>query len=163
MARSKISESKVKTQRQIKAIALALRKDNKKIAFTNGCFDILHYGHVMYLEAAKRLADILVVGLNSDSSVRNIKGSQRPLNPEFARARVLGALTCVDYVTVFSEETPLRLIKLIKPDVLIKGGDWKVSDIVGSDFVKARGGKAVTIAYLKGYSTTGIIKKMRDG
>jgi D-beta-D-heptose 7-phosphate kinase/D-beta-D-heptose 1-phosphate adenosyltransferase len=162
MAEKSSIDSKVKTQAQIKKISKALKKDDKKVAFTNGCFDILHYGHIKYLEEAKQMADVLVVGLNSDSSVRKIKGAARPINSEFTRARVLSALSFVDYVTVFRDETPIKVIELIKPDVLIKGGDWKISNIVGSGFVKAYGGKVVAIPYLKGYSTTGLIKKLHN-
>ncbi len=154
---------KIKTQTQIKKMISNYRKNGKKVAFTNGCFDILHYGHVKYLKDAKQMADMLVVGLNSDTSVRRIKGKLRPINTERDRARVLAALSCVDYITIFSEETPLRLIKLIKPDVLIKGGDWDMAKIVGSGFVKTYGGKTVVIPYLKGYSTTSLIEKIHCG
>lgn len=155
--------SKIKTQRQLIKLIYGLRKKGKKIAFTNGCFDILHYGHIKYLEKAKRLADILVVAANSDSSVRKIKGKNRPINNQFDRLRVLNALSCIDYLVMFNEETPLKLIESISPDVLIKGGDWKVEEIAGADFVKSYGGKIVAIPYLKGYSTTNLIKKINNG
>ena len=137
-----------------------LRLKDKKIVFTNGCFDILHVGHVRYLDKAKRLGDILVVGLNSDCSVREIKGSGRPLNKELDRATVLSALSAVDYVVIFSESTPEKIIKKLMPDILVKGGDWKIKDIVGGEFVKSCGGRVVSIPFVKGYSTTALIKKI---
>ncbi len=155
-------EGKIKTQSEIRKITDKLKRQGKRIVFTNGCFDILHYGHIKYLQDAKLLADVLVLGLNSDSSVKKIKGSARPINKQLDRARVLSALSCVDYLTIFSEGTPLRLIRLIQPDVLVKGGDWKTEKIVGADFVKARGGKVLAIPYIKGYSTTQQIKKIRE-
>ena len=153
---------KIKTQKELKRVIAYLRKQGKKIVFTNGCFDILHYGHIKYLQDAKGLADVLVLGLNSDSSVKKIKGSARPINKQLDRARVLSALSCVDYLTIFSEDTPLKLIRLIQPDVLVKGGDWKTEEIVGADFVKARGGKVLAIPYIKGHSTTKLINKIRS-
>lgn len=136
-----------------------VRRKGKKVVFTNGCFDILHLGHVKYLEKAKRLGDVLVVGLNSDSSVRAIKGDSRPINNERARAMVLASLCFVDYVTVFSDDTPERLIRKLKPDILVKGADWKAGDIVGADFVRGRGGSIARISFVKGYSTTSVIRK----
>lgn len=138
-----------------------LRSAGKKIVFTNGCFDILHAGHVSYLKRAKALGDVLVIGLNSDRSVRAIKGKERPLNKEGDRADVLGSLYFVDYVTIFGEPTPEKLIKKVKPDVLVKGGDWKINDIVGADFVASRGGRVVSLPFVKGYSTTALIKKIK--
>lgn len=155
--------NKIKTRQQLKRIVDGLRKKRKKIAFTNGCFDILHYGHIKYLEKARRLADILIVAVNSDSSVKKIKGNGRPVNNQFARVGVLSALSLIDYLVIFNEDTPLKLIKLIRPDVLIKGGDWKIKTIVGADIVKSYGGKVVTIPYLKEYSTTGLIEKITNG
>lgn len=156
-------QSKIKTQKQLKAIVSRLRRQGKRIAFTNGCFDILHYGHAKYLQDAKGLVDILIVGLNSDSSVRKIKGEKRPVNKENDRAGLLCALASVDYLTIFGQETPLKLIKLLRPDILVKGGDWNKNTIVGADFVKSYGAKAVTIPYLKGYSTTDMIDKIKGG
>ncbi len=153
-------KSKIKKLGDLKKILSTLKKNGKKIIFTNGCFDILHYGHVHYLEDAKRLGDILVIALNSDISIKVIKGQNRPINKESDRAKVLGALSCVDFITIFNPVTPLAVIKILSPDVLVKGGDWRKSEIVGSDFVKNRGGKVKTIPYLKGYSTTNIIKKI---
>ena len=137
------------------------RREGRVIAFTNGCFDILHFGHVAYLEKAKKKDRILVVGLNSDASVRRIKGLQRPLNPQRHRARVLAALESVDYVCLFTAPTPLSLIKVVRPDVLIKGADWKGKGIVGEDVVKAAGGRVEFIQFEKGCSTTAIIAKIR--
>jgi len=137
-----------------------LRKEGKKIAFTNGCFDILHVGHVRYLRAAKKTADILILGLNSDSSVRSIKGEKRPLVSEQERAEVLAALEFVDYVTIFHDLTPLELINCLKPDFLIKGGDWAEENIVGREEIKKWGGELIIIPQVKGKSTTNIIENI---
>ena len=131
-----------------------------KVVFTNGCFDILHPGHVDYLERARSMGDCLVVGLNSDSSVRRLKGPLRPVNDQAARARVLAGLACVDFVMIFEEDTPLELIKAVCPDVLVKGGDWSVDRIVGREQVEARGGTVCSIPLLEGYSTTGTIDRI---
>ncbi len=149
---------KIITLRRLKDILR--RSSAKKVVFTNGCFDILHYGHVAYLEKAKALGDILIIGLNSDVSVRRLKGKKRPVNNETDRARVLAALTCVDYVVLFRQDTPLELIRAIKPDVLVKGGDWNISRIVGAKEVLADGGKVRVIPYIKNRSTTAIIEKI---
>lgn len=146
-------------ERLTKTLAI-LRKKGKKVVFTNGCFDILHVGHVDYLAKAKGLGDVLVVGLNSDDSVRRLKGAGRPINKERDRAKVLSGLVFVDFITIFGEDTPKKLIEMLSPDVLVKGGDWKKKDIVGADFVRSCGGRVVTIPFVKGYSTTSIIKKM---
>lgn len=135
-----------------------LRQQGKTIAFTNGCFDILHFGHVQYLQKAKGRGRVLIIGLNSDRSVRRIKGPQRPIVPQKARAAVLAALACVDYVTIFSEETPQKLIAALKPDVLIKGADWKGKTVAGSDVVCAYGGKVEYVRYIPRYSSTNIIE-----
>ena len=137
------------------------KKEGKKIVFTNGCFDIIHAGHVDYLEKAKALGDVLVVGLNSDESIRRIKGKDRPVNIQEHRKRVLEALKPVDLVIIFEEDTPERLIKEIKPDVLVKGGDWSIENIVGADFVKSYGGEVKTIDFVYDISTTKIIEKAR--
>jgi rfaE bifunctional protein nucleotidyltransferase chain/domain len=134
-----------------------LRAEGRSIVFTNGCFDILHAGHVRYLREASKLGDILIVGLNSDKSVSVIK-TGRPVNPEAQRAEVLSSLEMVDYVTIFNEETPYELIKLVRPDVLVKGGDWKKEDIIGNDVA----GKTVSLTYIEGVSTTSIIEKIRE-
>jgi len=130
---------------------------NETIVFTNGCFDILHAGHVLYLEQAKQLGEILVVGLNSDASVKRLKGPSRPINYEQNRAIVLAALEAVDYIIIFDDDTPYDLIKAIKPDVLVKGGDWAVDSIVGADIVKAKGGKVLSLPFSEGLSSTHII------
>ncbi|MDP3803914.1 MAG: D-glycero-beta-D-manno-heptose 1-phosphate adenylyltransferase [Candidatus Omnitrophota bacterium] len=136
-----------------------LRSKGKKIVFTNGCFDILHVGHVDYLSKARRLGDALVVGLNSDSSVKKIKGKGRPINKLSDRAKVISSLYFVDYIISFNEATPENLIKKVRPDILVKGGDWKTEDIVGSSFVRSYGGKVKRIPFVKGYSTTSIINR----
>ncbi len=152
--------SKFKTAAQIKKIAAVLRRRGKKIVFTNGCFDIIHYGHIKYLEKCKKLGDALIVGLNSDSSVKKIKGKNRPVTGEKERASIMASFEFVDYVTVFSETTPARLIEKISPDVLAKGGDWAKSEIVGAAYVKKNGGKVKTIPFVMGYSTTRILKRL---
>lgn len=139
-----------------------LRKEGKKIAFTNGCFDILHVGHVRYLREAKKTADVLVLALNSDSSVRSIKGEKRPLVPQQERAEVLEALEFIDFVTIFPEATPLELIKFLKPDVLIKGGDWPEEKVVGREEIKKWGGKVTIIPEVEGKSTTNIVEKIKN-
>jgi len=139
-----------------------LRKKRKKIVFTNGCFDIIHAGHVRYLNKAKNLGDVLVVGLNGDSSIRGIKGPSRPIVPQQERAEVLGALTPVDFVVVFNEPTPLKLIEAVKPDILAKGADWAARDIVGGAVVKKNGGKIKRITLAKGRSTTNIIRRVLE-
>lgn len=153
---------KIKSPQQLVKILTQFRKKGKKIAFTNGCFDILHLGHVTYLESAKKMADILVLALNSDHSVKKIKGSMRPVTKLRERQKIIAALESVDYVTAFSESTPLKLITKLKPDIIVKGGDWRVEDIVGKDFVSSYGGKAVNIKYLKGHSTSDVLKKLSD-
>jgi D-beta-D-heptose 7-phosphate kinase/D-beta-D-heptose 1-phosphate adenosyltransferase len=139
----------------------ALRKEGKKIAFTNGCFDILHVGHVRYLREAKKAGDILVLALNSDSSVRAIKGEERPLVSEEERAEVIAALEFIDFVTIFPESTPLELINYLKPDILIKGGDWPEDKVVGRDEVKKWGGRVAIIPEVEGKSTTNIVEKIK--
>ena len=155
------SVGKLKNKAEIKRISSRLRKKAKHIVFTNGCFDILHYGHVKYLEKCKALGDVLVVGLNSDASVKALKGKGRPLNRQRERALVLSALGCVDYVVTFGERTPLKLIEAVRPHVLAKGGDWKKDRIIGSGFVKENGGKVISVPFVRGFSTTGIMKKLR--
>ncbi len=146
---------KLFSRKDLIAVCRRLQSEGKKIVFTNGCFDILHKGHVRYLRQAKRMGAVLVVGINSDSSVSRLKPG-RPVNRERDRAEVLEALCVVDYVTIFEEKTPYRLIKSLKPDVLVKGGDWKKEDIVGSDIAK----ETYSLPYVKGASTTRIIEKI---
>ena len=145
---------------ELRNILSLLRATGKTVVFTNGCFDILHTGHTRYLARAKALGDILVIAVNSDTSVRTIKGDQRPINTEAERMEVLAALESVDFVTLFSEPDPFRIISELQPDVLVKGGDWPIEQIIGRDIVEARGGKVVNVPYLEGASTTGIIDKI---
>lgn len=135
---------------------------NKKVVFTNGCFDVLHLGHVTYLAEARTMGDLLVVGLNSDASVRRLKGPSRPINDEKARSLVLASLQCVDYVIIFDEDTPLELIEAVKPNMLVKGGDYTIDTIVGASFVQQHGGIVRTIPLVEGYSTTDTVQKLND-
>ncbi len=137
-----------------------LRKSGKQIVFTNGCFDILHVGHVRYLAAARSEGDVLVVGLNSDVSVKSIKPGNRPIVTQEQRAEVLAGLAFVDFITIFDESDPLALISAIKPDILVKGADWKEKEIVGADVVKAYGGKVVRVEVVPGISTSRIIRRI---
>ena len=146
---------KILDRKSVKKISAKLRTEGKKIVFTNGCFDILHAGHVRYLKQARKLGDALIIGLNSDRSVSAIKPG-RPVNSEKNRAEVLAALAAVDYVVVFSEKTPYNLIKAVKTDILVKGGDWKKEDIVGSDIAN----ETYSLPFVKGISTTAIIEKI---
>ncbi|MDP8231858.1 MAG: D-glycero-beta-D-manno-heptose 1-phosphate adenylyltransferase [Candidatus Zophobacter franzmannii] len=138
-----------------------LKDEGKKIVFTNGCFDILHRGHVAYLNQASEEGDILVIGLNSDASVKRLKGEERPINNEQDRAYLLAGLGFVDYVVIFTEDTPFNLIKDIMPNILVKGGDWKPEQIVGSDIVIANGGEVKSLRFEDGYSSTNVIDKMK--
>lgn len=155
-----MSKDKIVALAELKAIVSRLRARNKRIAFTNGCFDLIHVGHVKYLEKAKAKADILIVGINSDSSMRKIKGPMRPIINQMDRAEIVAGLEAVDYVLIFNETTPFKMISALKPDILIKGADWKPGKIVGADFVKSYGGKAITIPLTKYKSTSGIIRKI---
>ena len=137
------------------------KNKNKKIVFTNGCFDILHKGHVTYLAEAKKLGDLLVIGLNSDASVKRLKGSERPINNELDRQYVMSQLKPVDFVEIFTDDTPLSLIQRVKPMVLVKGGDWKIEQIVGSKEVVEQGGEVYSLNFVDGYSTTNIIHKIQ--
>jgi len=143
-------------------LVTALRASGKTIVFTNGVFDLLHIGHLRYLEEARGLGDVLLVGVNSDRSVRDLKGPGRPITAEGERAEVLAALTCVDGVVIFDEETPRDLIQAIQPDVLVKGSDWAEDAIVGRDIVEARGGRVVRVAIQPGHSTTRIVEKIQN-
>ena len=154
-------EDLVFSLKEAKKHSVMLRKNGKKVVFTNGCFDILHAGHVHYLEQAKELGDELVVGLNSDSSVKTLKGPSRPINNLEQRAKVLSSLKCIDRIVSFADETPIKLIKEIKPDVLVKGGDYKVKDVVGHKEIKSWGGEVKIIPLVPGLSTTNIIKKLK--
>jgi len=151
---------KVVNLEELKSIRIKLRKDKKRVVFTNGVFDILHRGHVEYLTEAKALGDVLIVGINSDNSVRRIKGDERPVISEEDRAFLVANLSTVDYVCLFSEDTPYNLISALIPDVLIKGADWKTGDIVGKDIVEKAGGVVKTITLTPGKSTTSIISRI---
>lgn len=149
-------------RKNIKALSEKLKSDGNKIIFTNGCFDILHSGHVFYLQKAKQQGDILILGLNSDASVRRLKGEKRPINSEMDRAIVISELKSIDYVVIFEEDTPLEIISLIVPDILVKGGDYKKEDVVGKDIVESNGGQVVIIPFVDGKSTTNIINKINE-
>jgi D-beta-D-heptose 7-phosphate kinase/D-beta-D-heptose 1-phosphate adenosyltransferase len=152
-----MSKDKIIDRAKINEVISGLKSSGKKVVFTNGCFDLIHVGHVRYLNEAKELGDVLVIGLNSDASVSSIKPG-RPVNPEDQRAEVLASLESVDYVVLFSEDTPYDLIKEVQPDVLVKGADWKKEDIVGNDIVK----EVRTIHFVEGISTSEIIKKIQE-
>jgi len=149
------------TQHEISRISTELHNKGKKIVFTNGCFDIIHRGHIEYLYQAKKFGDVLIVGLNSDDSIHRIKGEGRPINSQKDREIVLDALKPVDYVVVFDEDTPFDLIKAVLPDVLVKGSDWEPEEIVGQDIVKMNGGEVKTIDFVPGRSTTSLINKIK--
>lgn len=141
-------------------IIKAWKAEGNKIVFTNGCFDLIHMGHVLYLEEAKRKGDKLIVGVNSDSSVKKLKGIHRPIKDQINRVHILAALESVDMVLIFEENTPLELIQTILPDAIVKGGDWKPSQIVGSDIVLANGGEVLSLQFVEGYSTTALEQKI---
>ena len=147
-------------QDELKEICTRLKKEGKKIVFTNGCFDILHVGHVRYLSAAKNEGDLLVVGLNSDQSVRRIKGKRRPIVKQEHRSEILASLQVVDYVTLFDEPDPRKLIQSLKPSILVKGEDWSEDKIIGADIVKANGGRVVRVPLAGDASTSGIIERI---
>jgi D-beta-D-heptose 7-phosphate kinase/D-beta-D-heptose 1-phosphate adenosyltransferase len=155
--------SKVVTTEQLVPLLAQARAQGKRIVFTNGCFDLMHVGHTRYLQAAKALGDLLVVGVNSDASVKSLnKSPDRPIVPESQRAEVLAAFGCVDHVVLFAEPDPHRLIRAVQPDVLVKGGDWSVETIVGRDIVEGRGGVVKTIPLVPGVSTTTLIQRIRS-
>ena len=151
---------KIKTVLELRPLLGVLQATGKKIVFTNGCFDLIHTGHTRYLAKAKSFGDILLVAVNSDSSVRMIKGEKRPINTQAERAENLAALESVDFVTIFDEPDPHKIISELQPDVLVKGGDWPVEKIIGRDVVEARGGDVISVGYIEGASTTGIIEKI---
>lgn len=147
---------------ELKAIRTSLRQQNKKVVFTNGVFDIFHRGHIEYLLRAKALGDVLIVGMNSDSSVQRIKGDKRPIVNEIDRAFVLSNLIPIDYVCLFDEDTPHNLIAAVVPDILVKGADWNVNDIVGKEIIEKAGGKVMTIDFIPDRSTTSIIDRILE-
>ena len=155
--------TKVLFRDQLLSILAGERAQGKRIVFTNGCFDLMHVGHTRYLQAARALGDVLVVGVNSDASIRTLdKAPDRPIVPEAQRAEVLAALGCVDFVVIFDESDPLQLITAVEPDVLVKGGDWTMDRIVGREIVEARGGVVKTIPLVPGLSTTGLLQRIRS-
>jgi D-beta-D-heptose 7-phosphate kinase/D-beta-D-heptose 1-phosphate adenosyltransferase len=151
-------KQKIKERKELLRIIKTLKAKGNRIVFTNGCFDLLHIGHIRYLEKARTLGDILVVGVNSDSSVRKLKGSKRPVLPVKERAEILSGLECVDYITIFDEIDPLKLITSLKPNVLVKGGDWTKEQIVGREVVERSGGEVVIIPFIRGASTSNLIE-----
>jgi D-beta-D-heptose 7-phosphate kinase/D-beta-D-heptose 1-phosphate adenosyltransferase len=153
---------KLKSLDELVAITTQARNNGKPVVFTNGCFDLLHRGHIHTLREAKACGDILIVAINSDRSVRGLKGPGRPVLPEADRVEIIGALEMVDYVILFDEPDPYRMIATLKPTVLAKGGDWSAEEIIGSDIVTQNGGRVVVIPYLKGFSTTEIIERIRS-
>lgn len=155
-------QAKIQDWTQIRATVAAWKSQGQKVVFTNGCFDILHYGHIHYLSEARDLGDQLIIGLNSADSVSRLKGPHRPINDELTRQHLLAALEFVSAVVVFEQDTPYDLIQTIVPDVLVKGGDWQAKDIVGSDIVLAQGGEVRSLPYVQGYSTTNIEQKIRS-
>jgi D-beta-D-heptose 7-phosphate kinase/D-beta-D-heptose 1-phosphate adenosyltransferase len=158
---ARIASSMVMTRDDAAAFAANLRARGGTVVFTNGVFDLLHPGHVRYLQQARSLGDALIVGLNSDESVRRNKGPERPITPQSERAELLAALDCVDAVVVFPEETPAGIIRAVLPDVLVKGADWPADQIVGRDTVEAAGGRVVLVPVEEGYSTTSIVNRIR--
>ena len=155
-----MSGTKIISLPSLKRKLWRLKQNGKRIVFTNGCFDILHYGHVRYLQDARSKGDCLVVAVNSDSSIKKIKAKNRPVIAQSDRLKTVAALASVDFVVLFSEDNPLRLIKALKPDVLIKGADWSKKKIIGADFVESYGGKVLTVNLVKGRSTSALIEKI---
>lgn len=155
-------ETKIKSRNELIHIIKEFKKEGKKIVFTNGCFDLLHAGHIHSFREAKKNGDVLVVALNSDESVRSLKGVDRPFVPEDQRAQVIAAITYVDYVVIFNEIDPLSIVTELKPDVLVKGEDWAEGKVVGQEVVEAVGGKVIRIPLVKGVSTTNLIKKIKS-
>lgn len=153
-------ERKIICEKDLNNLILKWREENQKIVFTNGCFDLLHLGHVDYLAKAKDLGDRLIIGVNTDSSVKRLKGENRPLQDENSRLHILAALHSVDAVVLFDDDTPYELIKKIQPDILVKGADYKIENIVGYDIVTSRGGSVKTIEFIEGYSTTNIEQRI---
>jgi len=156
-----MASEKIKTREELSRLLEVIR-GKKVVVFTNGCFDVIHRGHVKYLYFAKGLGDLLVVAVNSDDSVKRLKGEGRPINKLEDRMTVLAALEMVDYVVPFDEDTPYEVIKLLRPDIIVKGGDYKPEEVVGKDIVESYGGKVVIAPYIRGYSTTEILRRMRN-
>ncbi|MFO8053607.1 MAG: D-glycero-beta-D-manno-heptose 1-phosphate adenylyltransferase [Bacteroidales bacterium] len=152
---------KIVSRQQAFRKAQQLNNAGKKLVFSNGCFDILHHGHIEYLAKAAGFGDVLMIGLNTDDSVKRLKGKDRPLNPENSRAILLAALQFVDYVVLFDEDTPYKLIKAVQPDVLVKGKDYKAEEVVGYDIVAAKGGEVKTVEFVEGFSSSDIMERMK--
>lgn len=161
MTQLDILNAKIVDNESIQPQLARIRFRKKKIVFTNGCFDLLHKGHIDYLAKASDMADFMIVGLNTDKSVQKIKGKERPVQDEQSRALILASLSFIDYIVLFDEETPYNLIKLVQPDILVKGADYKPEDIVGYDILKSKGGEVKTLDFLDGYSTSSIIEKIK--
>jgi len=157
-----VAASRIQSDDEVRALVAGLRQAGRTVVFTNGVFDLLHPGHVRYLQQARDLGDALVVGVNGDASVGRNKGAGRPINPERERAEVLAALACVDAVVIFDEDTPARIIQVVQPDILVKGADWPADQIVGRDTVEARGGRVVLMNVEPGYSTTSIVERVQQ-
>ncbi len=155
-------QQKISDQLILQSVLTDWHSNNKKVVFTNGCFDLIHRGHIDYLAKAADLGDVLIIGLNSDASVQRIKGKNRPIIDEYSRALVLASFEFVTSVVIFDEDTPYNIIKLIQPDVLVKGADYKVEEIVGHDIVLSKGGEVITLEYLPGFSTSAIENKIRN-
>jgi rfaE bifunctional protein nucleotidyltransferase chain/domain len=155
------AKSKIKSRQELQAIVAGLKSEGKTVVFTNGCFDLLHPGHVRYLQKARGEGDVLVVALNSDDSVRKIKGEDRPVLSEEERSEIMGALGCVDFVTTFEEETPENIIEELVPTVLVKGGDWPLDKILGRQIVESNAGRVISIDFEEEYSTSNIIRRIR--
>jgi D-beta-D-heptose 7-phosphate kinase/D-beta-D-heptose 1-phosphate adenosyltransferase len=155
-------KEKVKGREELRKIVERVKREGQRVVFTNGCFDLLHIGHIRYLQHAKRCGDVLIVGVNSDTSVRALKGERRPIVPAGIRAEVLASLQCVDYVVVFEEETPLEVIKELSPHVLVKGGDYKGRTVVGGEFVEGSGGEVIIAPEVEGWSTNSLIKAILE-
>ncbi|MBN2669602.1 MAG: D-glycero-beta-D-manno-heptose 1-phosphate adenylyltransferase [Bacteroidales bacterium] len=153
---------KILNQDQLKKILSQIRAEEQSVVFSNGCFDLVHLGHIEYLSKAADLADVFILGLNTDESVQRLKGTKRPLQDQKSRAMLMASLSFIDYVVLFNEDTPYELIQTVQPDVLVKGDDYKIEEVVGFDIVQKKGGKVITIELTKGYSTTNIVEKIKN-
>lgn len=156
------AQSRIVTQQQVRELVDRLRSGGQRIVFTNGVFDLIHPGHIRYLQAARALGDALIVGVNSDESVRRNKGPERPINPEQERAEIVAGLACVTAAVIFDDDTPAEIIRLVQPDILVKGADWPADQIVGRDTVEARGGRVVRVPVEEGFSTTAIVERVKQ-
>jgi len=162
ISKMKTATRKIKSRNELRSIVCHVQAENKRVVFTNGCFDILHLGHVRFLEKARTFGDVLVVAVNSDVSVKKNKGKSRPVIPQYERMEIISALGCVDFVTIFEEGNPRKIIRELLPDVLVKGGDWSSDRIVGRNIIELNGGEVVLIDFEKGFSTTKIIERVQE-